>query len=144
MSNSKSARTSSPMRRGKSPGPSDSRVSSPSPPNRFHADDDMQIRVGYELRYDLPQPTPIILTLHVHYTRVSDLVWPDHMISTPAVPMAGYRDGFGNWCTRLIAPPGQFRVSANAIVNDAATPDPVFPTALQHPIPELPEETLLF
>ena len=57
----------------------------------------MQIRVGYELRYDLPQPTPIILTLHVHYTRVSDLVWPDHMISTPAVPMAGYRDGFGNW-----------------------------------------------
>ena len=104
----------------------------------------MQIRVGYELRYDLPQPTPIILTLHVHYTRVSDLVWPEHMISAPAVPMSGYRDVFGNWCTRLVAPPGQFQVSANAIVNDAATPDPVFPTALQHPIPELPEETLLF
>jgi transglutaminase-like putative cysteine protease len=104
----------------------------------------MQIRVGYELRYDLPQPTPIILTLHVHYTRASDLVAPDHMIATPAVPMAAYRDGFGNWCTRLVAPPGQFQVSANAIVNDTGALDPVVPSALQHPIPELPEETLLF
>ena len=104
----------------------------------------IQIRVGYELRYEFPQPTPIILTLHVHYTRASDLVFPDHMICTPAVPMAAYRDGFGNWCTRLVAPPGQFRVSANAIVNDTGAPDPVFPSAVQHPVPELPEETLLF
>jgi transglutaminase-like putative cysteine protease len=35
-------------------------------------------------------------------------------------------------------------VSAKAIVNDTGAPDPVFPSAVQHPIPELPEETLLF
>ena len=38
----------------------------------------MQIRVGYELNYELPQPTPMILTLNVHHSRVSDLVQPDH------------------------------------------------------------------
>jgi transglutaminase-like putative cysteine protease len=104
----------------------------------------MQIRVGYELQYELPQPTPMILTLNVHYSRASDLVWPDHMITTPAVPMAAYRDGFGNWCTRLVAPQGLFRVTADCVVNDSGAPDPVFPMALQHPVPQLPEETLLF
>ena len=87
----------------------------------------MQIRVGYELQYDLPQPTPMILTLHVHYTRASDLVRPDHMMTTPAVPMAAYRDGFGNWCTRLVAPQGHFSVTADAWSTTRGVPDPVFP-----------------
>ena len=34
----------------------------------------MRIRVGYELNYEFPQPTPMIVTLNVHYSRVSDLV----------------------------------------------------------------------
>ena len=104
----------------------------------------MQIRVGYELQYELPQPTPMILTLNVHYSRASDMVWPDHMIASPAVPMAAYRDGFGNWCTRLVAPKGLFRVTANCVVNDSGVPDPVYPEAVQHPVPQLPEETLVF
>ena len=74
----------------------------------------MQIRVGYELNYDLPQPTPMILTLNVHHSRVSDLVGPDHMKTTPAVPTSAYRDGFGNWCTRLVAPAGHFAVTSDA------------------------------
>ena len=41
----------------------------------------MQIRFGYELIYHCPQPTPMILTLNVHFTRVSDLVIPDHLMS---------------------------------------------------------------
>ena len=36
----------------------------------------MQIRVGCELIYECPQPTPMILTLNIHYTRVSDIVRP--------------------------------------------------------------------
>lgn len=28
----------------------------------------MQIGVGYELIYDLPQSTPMLLTLHVHHS----------------------------------------------------------------------------
>lgn len=104
----------------------------------------MQIRVGYDLRYLLPQPTPMILTLNVHYSRASDLVRPDLMLTDPAVPIRSYRDGFGNWCTRLVAPQGQLRIFAEAVVNDPGTPDVVSPAAEQHPIEALPEETLVF
>ncbi len=31
----------------------------------------MKIRVGYELIYDLPQPTPVIMVLGTHFTRAS-------------------------------------------------------------------------
>ena len=48
----------------------------------------MQIRLGYELVYACPQSTPMILTLNVHYSRVSDLLAPDHigrvLIAQPA------------------------------------------------------------
>ena len=37
----------------------------------------MRLRLGYELQYEFPQPTPIILTLNVHFSRVSDLAMPD-------------------------------------------------------------------
>ena len=104
----------------------------------------MQIQVGYELQYELPQPTPMLLALHIHYSRASDLVRPDHMMTMPAVPMAAYRDGFGNWCTRLVAPQGHFSVTAETIVNDAGLPDVIVPAAVQHPVPQLPEETLVF
>ena len=104
----------------------------------------MQIRFGYELNYDEPQPTPMILTLNVHHSRVSDLVRPDHMITTPSVPTAAYRDGFGNWCTRLVAPAGHFRVTADATINDSGEWEPVVLSAVQHPVQQLPEETLVF
>ncbi len=64
----------------------------------------MKLRVGYELQYDFPQPTPVILMLNIHFTRVSDLAMPDHIVLSPSVPVSGYRDGFGNWCTRFLAP----------------------------------------
>ena len=104
----------------------------------------MHIRVGYELVYDCPQPTPMILTLHVHYSRVSDLVVPDHLVTNPSVPFTAYRDGFGNWCSRILAPKGQFRLSTDAVVNDTGAPDVIVPTAIQHAVQDLPEETLVF
>ena len=57
----------------------------------------MRIRVGYELVYQCAQPTPMILALNVHFTRVSDLVAPDHILTNPSVPITPYRDGYGNW-----------------------------------------------
>ncbi|HEY4186464.1 MAG TPA: transglutaminase family protein [Polyangia bacterium] len=104
----------------------------------------MQIRVGYELVYEFPQPTPMILTLNVHHTRVSDLVRPDHMITSPSVPIAAYRDGFGNWCNRVVAPQGQFRVTSDAVVNDSGQYEVPSPWATQHQVQQLPEETLVF
>ncbi len=104
----------------------------------------MQIRVGYELIYDCPQPTPMILTLHIHFTRVSDIIVPDHLITSPSLPMTAYRDAFGNWCSRIVAPKGQIRLSADAVVTDSGRPDVVAPLAQQHSVQDLPAETLVF
>ncbi len=104
----------------------------------------MQIRIGYELIYDCPQPTPMILTLNVHFTRVSDIIVPDHLITNPSVPVRAYRDGYGNWCSRIVAPKGEIRLSADAVVKDTGEPDEVAPSAQQHPVQDLPEETLVF
>ena len=104
----------------------------------------MKIRIGYELTYECPRPTPMIFTLSVHYTRVSDIIVPDHLIAVPPVPITAYRDTFGNWCSRIVAPQGQVRLSADALVNDAGRPDPIAAHARQTPVEQLPDETLLF
>jgi transglutaminase-like putative cysteine protease len=104
----------------------------------------MQIRLGYELIYDCPQPTPMLLMLNVHYSRAADLVAPDQMLITPDVPRSAYRDGFGNWCTRLMAPQGIVRISADTIIEDSGKPDTVAPSAHQVPVECLPDEALTF
>ena len=34
----------------------------------------MQIRAGFEIAYDCPQPTPMLLVLSVHPSRMPDLI----------------------------------------------------------------------
>jgi transglutaminase-like putative cysteine protease len=104
----------------------------------------MQLRVGFEISYICPQPVPMILLLSVHYSRASDILSPDHLTTDPAVPVSAYRDAFGNWCTRLIAPEGKLTIRANGTVRDAGTYDVSAPEAMQHPVEDLPEDTLVF
>lgn len=86
----------------------------------------------------------MILMTHIHFTRVSDLVVPDHIVFDPPVPVAAYRDTFGNWCTRVVAPAGQLAISADAIIKISPAPDPVVVAAAQHRVEDLPDDTLLF
>jgi len=104
----------------------------------------MKIEVGCEFIYTFPQPTPMILTINVHYSRASEIVVPDNVTTNPPVPITAYRDGFGNWCTRLVAPAGRLRISTRGVVRDSGAPDVVAPNAMQHPVEDLPEETLVF
>ena len=104
----------------------------------------MKIRIGFDLIYDCPQPTPMILTLTVHASRVADLITPDLLVTEPAVPVTAYRDTFGNWCSRLLAPKGTLRLTTDALIHDSGLPDIVVPSARQTPVIELPDETLLF
>ena len=104
----------------------------------------MQIRIGYELVYRCAQVTPMILTLNVHYSRVSDLITPDTLHTAPSVPMSLYRDGFGNWCTRLVAPAGAIQLTADTLINDSGEPEATALGAQQHTVEQLPEETLVF
>ena len=104
----------------------------------------MRLRIGFEMTYSCSQPTPMLLTLNVHFSRVSDLVTRDDLLVDPAAPLSGYRDGFGNWCTRMVAPAGRTRIFSDALINDSGQPDPLALDARQVPVPELPEETLVF
>jgi transglutaminase-like putative cysteine protease len=60
------------------------------------------------------------------------------------VPVSSYRDGFGNWCSRIVAPAGRIRLRTLALVQDSGLPDAVVPNARQIPVEDLPEDTLIF
>jgi transglutaminase-like putative cysteine protease len=102
------------------------------------------LRVGFELTYDCAQPTPMIVHLNVHASRVADLVTPDRLIAAPAVPLSGYHDSFGNWCTRLVAPAGGIRLTSDALVRVSGLPDAQAPQAEQHAVEDLPAATLTY
>ena len=104
----------------------------------------MQFKVGYELIYHFPQPTPLILVVNVHDSRRSDIVVADQPVSEPLLPIAAYRDAFGNQCHRVHAPPGRLRLWASGIVNDSGLPDQHEFTAGQNTVQDLPDESLVF
>lgn len=104
----------------------------------------MRIRIGYDIVYECPQPTPMILMLNVHYSRVADLEVPDHILTEPALPITAYRDVYGNWCARIVAPLGALRIHTSAVVRDSGRPEPVVPDARQTPVEHLPDDALLF
>lgn len=104
----------------------------------------MKIKVGYDLVYNCPQPTPMLLTLNMHYTRESDILEVDNIVTQPVVPITAYRDGFGNWISRIVAPKGDIRITTNALVQDSGIPRPVDMSAKQHPVEQLPPDVLVF
>ncbi|MDX2102994.1 MAG: transglutaminase family protein [Alphaproteobacteria bacterium] len=104
----------------------------------------MHLRAGFRLRYLFPQPTPLIAMLTVHRSRFADRVQVDHLTTQPAVPFDVYRDGFGNVCTRMVAPAGDFTIAAEGVFQDSGLPDPVAPDAVQHAVQDLPSDTLVY
>ena len=56
----------------------------------------MKIHAGYEISYDCPQPTPMIVTLSVHPSRRQDLLTSDRLRLSPDIPTTEYEDLYGN------------------------------------------------
>jgi len=104
----------------------------------------LQLRTGFELLYNFPQPTPIILVVNIHHSRAADIIIPDRLMTEPAIPITGYRDAFGNWCNRGLAPAGRVRLSTNCVIRDNGQPDEVLFTDGQDSVESLPEEVLVF
>lgn len=104
----------------------------------------MFIRLGYDIEFEIPAPVAMVAILGVHPSRVHDLREPDEMRTEPAVPLTNYIDHFGNRCTRFVAPQGKLRLYADTLIEDHGRPDPVAPEAREHPVGELPHETLTF
>lgn len=106
----------------------------------------MKIRAGYEIAYDCPQPTPMILTLSVHPSRTPDLVtWDRLRFDAPEPVVANtYHDTFGNFCHVIEAPAGRLTISNDFTVRDSGEPDVVPHGARQHTLGELPVDVLIF
>lgn len=104
----------------------------------------MIIRAGYSLTYESPQSTPTLLALNVHSSRRGDLLTPQVLSFDPPVQARDYTDGFGNTCTRLIAPAGRLTISTDFDIYDSGQPDVVPFDATQHESTDLPDETLVY
>jgi transglutaminase-like putative cysteine protease len=104
----------------------------------------MLIRIGYEMIFDLPQPTAMTFLLYVLPSRTADLRHPDEMKTDPVVPVTEFIDCFGNRCARLLSPVGKFRIWSDSVIEDSGQPEPAFEDAVQHPVDELPTDCLEF
>ncbi len=104
----------------------------------------MDIKLGYEISYNCFQPTPMMLMLNIHPSRRGDLYAPDTMTTDPKVPITGYRDAFGNLCSRIVAPAGPITITAATTVRDSGLPDKTAPHVGQTPIEQLPDDVLIY
>jgi transglutaminase-like putative cysteine protease len=104
----------------------------------------LRIRIGYDISYDCPQPTPMLVLLRLHPSREDDLLHPDQIITEPTVPVQSYIDGFGNLCSRLTAPAGRIRLTTDAVVANSPARDLVVPAARQVDVRDIPSEHLVY
>jgi transglutaminase-like putative cysteine protease len=104
----------------------------------------MIIRAGYDIAFEVPQLTPIILMVSVHPSRAKDRLTSSRILASPDLSMRDYQDTFGNICTRVTATPGLVEFSSSLEIRDSGCPDEVSMNARRHPIDELPDETLLY
>ena len=104
----------------------------------------MRIRAGYQIVYDCPQPTPMLLMVSPHPSRVPDLEAPHLVTYDPPIGSHHYTDGFGNTCTRIVAPAGRLTIATDFTVQDSGLVDAYVPGAIQHPVEELPDEVVVY
>ena len=104
----------------------------------------MKIRAGYEIIFECPNATPMLLMISVHPSRKGDLLTPQNIAFDPPIPAEEFTDMFGNASRRVVAPAGPFKAFADFIIADSGLLDDVAPAARQFPVAELPLEALPF
>jgi transglutaminase-like putative cysteine protease len=104
----------------------------------------MKIRLGYDIAFEIPREVAMVALLHVHPSRVPDLLEPDELETSDGVVKDEYVDSFGNRCTRLVAPAGELQLRTSTLIQDSGLPDAAGTNAVEHPVAELPTETLQF
>ena len=104
----------------------------------------MLINAGFDVTFQCPAQTPMLLQLNIHPSRDADLLSPDVVRSNPQLPMRAYVDHFGNRVTRVEVPPGLVTFSNRFTIQDSGEPDETPPDADVTPIARLPDEVLLY
>src|SRR3954465_2978312 len=98
----------------------------------------MKIRAGFQIAYECPQPTPMILQVSVHPTRQPDLITWDGLQTNPSIPANTYHDTFGNFCHVITAAGGRLTLSTDFLVQVSGELNPVVADAMPLPLQELP------
>ncbi len=104
----------------------------------------MLIRLGFEIVYECRQPTPMLLMLSIRPERRLDLVEPEILVVSQDAPAHHYVDGFGNQCSRVLAPAGRTTLSSLFTIRDTGQPDEPFGDAIQHRVEDLPDEVIVY
>jgi len=104
----------------------------------------MLIKVGYEIEFNFPSATPMLLMLRLHPSRDQTVREAETFAMRPAAPVEDFIDVFGNRCGRVVAPAGKVAFRGNAVVEDSGRPDPQTPRAPQHPVQDLPPDAVQF
>ena len=104
----------------------------------------MMIRLGYDIQFDVPCATPMVALLSVHPSRDRELLEPDEVTVSPAVPVTTYLDTFGNRCTRFVAPAGRLQLANSTLIHDSGEPDPVNWGARECGVGDLPNDALMY
>jgi transglutaminase-like putative cysteine protease len=104
----------------------------------------MIIKIGFDVQFELSAPTPMILMLYVHPSRQADLRGEEKIVVEPDIAVTDFTDLYGNRCARVLAPAGDIRFSLETFIEDSGQPDAKYPDAIQHPVEDLPNDTLPF
>jgi len=104
----------------------------------------MLIRLGYDLTFQVPARTAMLLMLYVHPSQAISLLEPDRVQVEPYAPVEEFTDAFGNRCGRVVVSSGKLRLWNTTLIEDGGAPDAVHQYAGQQPIEALPTEVLPF
>ena len=104
----------------------------------------MKIHAGFNIAYEVWQPTPMLLVLNIHPSRRVDLLTDQVLTFDRPIEAWDYTDGFGNACSRIVMPPGVTTISTDFEVYDSGLPDITAWDAVQHDIKDLPDDVLVY
>ena len=104
----------------------------------------MIIEAGFEIAFECPARTPMLLQLNVYPSRGADLLSADRISSDPPLATRSYIDHFGNRVTRVEAPAELVAFSNRFVIHDSGEPDETPLDTEMTPIADLPDEVLLF
>ena len=100
----------------------------------------VQIRIGFDLSFEVPQPVPMQLMLYVHPDEAGLLRQPELLVMEPAHPVEDFLDWFGNRAARILAPAGHLRIRYDNVISDSGRPDVPIEGLRLTPVHEMPPE----
>jgi transglutaminase-like putative cysteine protease len=104
----------------------------------------VQIRIGYDLVYEVLRPTAMQLMLYVHPDQAGALRSPETIVVEPAAAVEDFIDAFGNHAARILAPAGSVRIRYDNVIDDPGRPDVAFKGLPLTPVHEMPPECWRF